>query len=424
MFGTVQDITERKQVDQRLRVQYTVTQLLAEAATLEEITPKILQTVCEFLLWDLGALWSIDREAGVLRCVEVWHKESVEAPQFETTSRESTFMLGIGLPGRVWSSHQPAYIADVVHDANFSRASIAGREGLHAAFAFPILLGGDVLGVVEFFSREIRQPERELLNMMATIGSQMGQFIERKRAEDALHHAQMELAHVARVATLGEMTASIAHEINQPLAAVVNNASACVRWLAAQNLESARESAARVIADGHRAGEIIGRIRALAKKAPPHKDWLDVNETIREVIALVRSEVQRNGVALETQLLDGVPPILADRIQVQQVILNLMMNAIEAMSGRGEGPRELLIRSGTDQSQDVLVSVQDSGPGLDPKSLDHLFDAFYTTKPQGLGMGLAISRSLIETQGGRLWATANTPHGAVFQFTLPIGGVS
>ena len=420
MFGSVQDITERKRAEQRLMAQHTVAQVLAEAATLEEATPKILRAVCECLVWDVGALWRNDREAGVLRCVEVWHKESVEVPQFEATSRETTFMPGIGLPGRVWFSREPMYIPDVVHDSNFPRAPITGGEVLHAAFGFPILLGGEVLGVMEFFSHEIREPDRDLLNMMATLGSQIGQFIERKQTEDALRHAQMELAHVTRVATLGEMTASIAHEINQPLGAIVNSASACLRWLEAQKLEEARRSASRVIAEGHRASEIIGRIRALAKKAPLRKDWLAVNETIYEVIALAHSEVQRNGVALETQLSDNVPVILADRIHLQQVILNLMMNAIEAMSGAGEDRRELLVRSGTDETQGVLVSVQDSGPGLDPKSLDHLFDAFYTTKPQGLGMGLAISRSIIEAHGGRLWATPNVPHGAVFQFTIPI----
>ncbi len=301
----------------------------------------------------------------------------------------------------------------------FPRPSIATREGLHAAFGFPILLGGDVLGVMEFFSHEIRQPEQDLLNMMATLGSQIGQYIERKRAEDALYHAQTELAHVTRVATLGEMTASIAHEINQPLGAVVNNASACLRWLAAQNTEEAQRSAALVIADGHRAAEIIGRIRNLAKKAPPQKDWLDINATIREVIALARSEVQGNRVSLQTHFAGDLPLISGDRIQLQQVMLNLIMNAIEAISGAGEGPRQLLVRSGADESQSVLVAVRDSGPGLDPKSLDRLFHAFYTTKPHGLGMGLAISRSIVEAHGGRLWATANDDRGATFQFTLP-----
>ena len=422
MFGSVQDITERKQAEQRLITQHTITRLLAEAATLEEVTPKILQTVCEFLLWDVGALWGVDSEAGVLRCVRIWHKESVPVPEFEAHCRNTTFMPGIGLPGRVWFRREPGYIPDVARDSNFPRAPIAFREILHAAFGFPILLGGEVLAVMEFFSHEIRQPDEELLKMMATLGSQIGQFIERKRAEDALNRAQLELTHVSRVATLGEMTASIAHEINQPLGAIVNSASACLRWLDAQKLEEARQSAARAIAEGHRASEIIRRIRALAKKAPPQKEWLDVNETIHEVVALARSEVQRNGVTLENQLSEHMPAILADRIQLQQVILNLMMNAVEALGGSHDSPRELLIRSEPHPPRGVLVSVQDSGPGIDPKSLDHLFEAFYSTKPKGLGMGLAISRSLIEAHGGRLWGTANTPRGAIFQFTLPIDG--
>ena len=277
------------------------------------------------------------------------------------------------------------------------------------------------MGVIECFSREIRQPDQELLNMLATIGSQIGQFIERKRAEEALREAQAELGRVARLTTMGELTASIAHEINQPLGAVVNDATACVRWLAAQNLEEARQSAAMVIEAAHRAAEIIGRIRALAQKAPPEKNWLDLNDTIRDVIALARSELQGHRVLLRPELRGDLPPILADRIQLQQVLLNLMMNAIEAMSGVGEGQRELVVRSARDESKSVLVAVQDSGPGPDPKSLERLFDAFYTTKAHGLGLGLAISRRIIEAHGGRLWATANAPRGAIFQFTLPVG---
>src|SRR6516165_7955862 len=263
---------------------------------------------------------------------------------------------------------------------------------------------------------------------------------EQKQAEEALQEAQAELAHVTRVAALGELTASIAHEINQPLAAVVNNASACVRWLAAHNLEEARRSASLVISEGHRAGEIIDRIRALAKKAPTQKDWLDLNETIGEVIAMAGSEVRRNRISLQTQLANDLPLILGDRIELQQVILNLLVNAIEAMAGLDEGSRKLWVSSQkvaeipgesdkdmfTDKAlaeaqwTHALVAVRDSGPGLDPKGLDRLFNAFYTTKPKGLGMGLAISRSIIEAHGGRLWAKANASRGAVFQFALPI----
>jgi PAS domain S-box-containing protein len=257
-------------------------------------------------------------------------------------------------------------------------------------------------------------------NLVEAVGTVMD-VTERKQAEDALYHAQAELAHVTRVAMLGEMSASIAHEINQPLTAVVNNASACLRWLAAPNLEAARESAARIVADGHRAGEIIGRIRAFVNKTPSRKDWVDINETIREVIALVRSEVYENRVSLQTQLSDDVPRILGDRIQLQQVILNLIINAIDAMNGISDAPRELLVGCAKDDSESVLVAVRDSGPGLDPGSPDRLFQAFYTTKPQGMGLGLAISRSIVEAHGGRLWATANERRGAVFQFTLPMG---
>lgn len=243
---------------------------------------------------------------------------------------------------------------------------------------------------------------------------------ERKRTEDTLRETQAELAHVTRVATLGEMSASIAHEVAQPLDAIITNAGACLRWLDAQKYHEAQRSAARVIAGGHRANEIIGRIRALAKKAPPQRDWLNVNETIHEVIALARGELQRSGIAFETNLSKNVPIILADRIQLQQIILNLIMNAIEAMDGVEKNSRELQVRSAVNGTKHILVAVQDTGPGFDPGSIDNLFEAFYTTKSQGLGMGLAISRSLVEAHGGRLWATANSPRGAVFQFMLPI----
>jgi PAS domain S-box-containing protein len=244
---------------------------------------------------------------------------------------------------------------------------------------------------------------------------------ERRQGEEALRKSQAVLAHVTRVTTLGEMTASIAHEINQPLAAVVNNASACLRWLAGQapNLEEARQSAALIVADTHRAGEIISRIRALVKKSPPRKDWVDINETILEVIALARSEIQRNRVSLQTQLVSDVPLILSDRIQLQQVILNLVMNGVEAMASVADRPRELLIYSHRHESDKVLVAVQDSGIGIDSQNLEKIFDTFYTTKPQGMGMGLAISRSIIEAHGGRLWAVPNDGPGATFQFTLP-----
>jgi PAS domain S-box-containing protein len=243
---------------------------------------------------------------------------------------------------------------------------------------------------------------------------------ERKRAEEALREARAELAQVTRLMTMGELTASIAHEINQPLTAVVTSANACQRWLAGPmpNLDEARAAVARIARDGNRASDVIGRIRALVKKSATEQTELDINEVIQEVLGLLQNEIQKNRVALRMELTADLRRILGDRIQLQQVILNLVMNGIEAMSGAMERSRELLIRSRQLESDKVLVAVQDSGIGIDPQNLEKIFDAFYTTKSQGMGMGLAISRSIIENHGGKLWAIPNDGPGATFQFTL------
>ena len=241
-----------------------------------------------------------------------------------------------------------------------------------------------------------------------------------KRAEEALSKSQAELAHVTRVTTMGELAASIAHEVNQPLSAIVNNGSACLRWLngAAPNLDEAREAARRIIRDGNRAGGVITRIRALLRKTDAEKARLDINQTIREVVKLTRNEAARKGVTLRMDLAADLPPVLGDRVQLQQVILNLVMNGVEAMASAPARQRELLIRSRQYESDKALVAVQDSGVGIDGQDLEKLFDAFYTTKPQGMGMGLAISRSIVEDHGGQLWAAPNDGPGATFQFTL------
>jgi len=220
--------------------------------------------------------------------------------------------------------------------------------------------------------------------------------------------------------TLGELTASIAHEVNQPLAAIVTNGNACLRWLAGAtpNLSEGRQAVERIIKDSYRASEVIARIRTLVKKTPPRSDWVDLNEVIVEVLALAQNEARRHRVSLNRQLKENLPLVRGDRVQLQQVVLNLIMNGLEAIARNKDGPRELSVSSEADDANNVTIAVRDSGEGLDPANLEHVFDAFYTTKPQGMGMGLAISRTIIQSHGGRLWATANTPKGAVFQFTL------
>lgn len=243
---------------------------------------------------------------------------------------------------------------------------------------------------------------------------------ERRRAEEALRQAHADLAHVSRVTTMGELMASLAHEVNQPIAAAVTNANTCVRWLAAStpNLEEARAAALRIVKDGTRAAEIIKRIRLLFKKAPPEQEPVDVNEVVREMIVLLRGEAARHKILLRTELAPGVPKILGDRVQLQQVLMNLMLNGIDAMK-EIDGTRELAVKSESADHQQVLVIVSDSGVGLPPQHADQIFDAFFTTKSHGTGMGLRISRSIVESHGGRLWAADNSPRGASFHFALP-----
>jgi NO-binding membrane sensor protein with MHYT domain len=258
--------------------------------------------------------------------------------------------------------------------------------------------------------------------VLADLAALFASAYRRKRADQALRQTQADLAHIQRVTAMGELAASISHEVMQPLGAGMNNTGAALRWLGAEppNLDKVRQALDRAVDDGQRAAEIIGRIRTLIKKEPPRKEALEVNEAIVEVIALSRGDVMKNNVSMQTQLAEGLPLIQGDRVQLQQVILNLIINAVQAMSGVNEGSRGLLISTGKDASDRVLIAVQDSGPGLNPEGFERLFDSFYTTKPGGMGMGLSICRSIVEAHGGRIWATPNAGQGITMQFTLPI----
>jgi NO-binding membrane sensor protein with MHYT domain len=245
---------------------------------------------------------------------------------------------------------------------------------------------------------------------------------EHRRAEEALRGARADLAHVNRVTTMGELTASLAHEVNQPVAAAVTNASACLRWLGGDvpNIEEARACARSIVDDGTRAAEIIGRIRRLFQKGIPQRELVDVNEVIREMVVLLRTEVTRYSISVHTELAADLPQIRADRVQLQQVMMNLITNSIDAMKGVN-GTRDLAIRSQRAEDEQLMVRVSDTGVGLPPEHADDIFRAFFTTKPHGIGLGLSISRSIVESHGGRLWAADNVPRGARFHVTLPAG---
>jgi C4-dicarboxylate-specific signal transduction histidine kinase len=246
-------------------------------------------------------------------------------------------------------------------------------------------------------------------------------LVDQVLASEKLREAQMQLTHVNRVATVGQLAASISHEVTQPIGALVTNAQAAMRMLNAHSpdLKQVRDALDDIIKDGRRVGEIIQRIRALVKKAPAQTDLLDINEIITETIALTRGDILRNGVSLETQLAKRLPLVRGDRIQLQQVIMNLLMNAVEAMSTVDEGTRELQIATNKDREDYVSVTVSDSGPMIKPESLNRFFEAFYSTKPTGMGIGLSICRSIVEAHDGRIWASANVPRGAILHITLP-----
>jgi C4-dicarboxylate-specific signal transduction histidine kinase len=274
-------------------------------------------------------------------------------------------------------------------------------------------LGGEIRDI-HVIGHPVLSPSGDLVEFVGT----MMDVTERRRAEEE----RQALARANRITTMGQLTASIAHEVNQPIATARNNAASALRFLSRNppELEEVREALECVVNDTDRAGDVIDGIRKLIQKAPaPRDDRLDINEAIREVIVLTRGEALKNGVSVEMQLTEGLPLIQGDRVQLQQVIVNLIVNAVEAMAGASDGPRELTIVSDIDDANDVVVEVQDTGPGFDPADSDRLFQSFYTTKPDGIGMGLAICRSIVDAHGGRLWAGVNEPRGAVFQFTLP-----
>ena len=243
---------------------------------------------------------------------------------------------------------------------------------------------------------------------------------ERKRSEEALCEAQANLARVSRVTTMGELTASLAHEVNQPIAAAVTDANTCLRWLMRDppDVEEARAAAARVVKDATRAAEIINRVRLLFKKSPAERELVDINEVIPKMIVLLYSEAARYNISVQAELAADLPHIIGDPVQLQQVIMNLIVNSIDAMKDV-DGARELVIRSQRTENGQVLVSVIDTGLGLPPQHANKIFNAFFTTKSHGTGLGLRISRSIVESHGGRLWAAENSPRGASFCFTLP-----
>jgi PAS domain S-box-containing protein len=441
------DITRRKKAEGRLAAQYEATRVLAEADSLGQAAPRILETIGTRLDWDLGVLWRVDVRVQKLRCAAVWRRPEVDLSRFEALTWGITPERGVRLPGRVWSLAAPEWIEDIAGEPEFLRGPAASEAGLHAGFAVPILLQGECLGVLEFFSREVRPIEPATLDMMASLGSQMGQFLERQQMRGRV--AQSE-----KLASLGMLSAGVAHEINNPLAYIANNLAVLdrdSRFLleilglyerGRTELSAARPELVRRVDDFaddfdlayvkqnlgkllestrlgvKRVADIVQSLRGFARLDRGEDQHADVHEAIRTALEMIRGRLNRRGIAVEEHL-GAVPPVVGSPAQLNQVFLNLLVNALQAIEETHRADGRIGITTGAVDGE-VVVEVADNGCGIPEEMMPHIFDPFFTTKEvgDGTGLGLSITHGMVSDHGGRLEVDSTLGQGTRFRVVL------
>jgi signal transduction histidine kinase len=418
--GTASEPQDRvtELIEQQTAISEVLRAIASSPHDLQPIFDAILDSATRLCRADIGSL-RLSEESGLRRVAlrgdpflvsQAWSSSPV-------LTEKGSFL------GRIAASRLPAHIPDVTaleadhrDDDWFTAVNLGFRTGLFV----PLLKDNEIVGIIALARKQVQPFTDKQISLFRDFAAQATIALESTRRERQYREMQSELAHASRVATMGQLTASIAHEIKQPIATVRNNLTAALNFLerTPPDLVEVREALACAVKDNDRTSDVVDRIRALMQKAPARIDSVNVNEAVREVIELTYGEALKNGVSVRTQLADGLPLIQGDRVQLQQVILNLILNAVQAMGAVSDGTREVLITT-SQTANEVCLGVQDTGPGLSPESLPRLFEPFYTTKPEGMGMGLSICRSIIEAHGGRLWATRCEPRGALFQFTIP-----
>jgi signal transduction histidine kinase len=412
----------QKELAEVLRQRAAISEVLRAIANSPHDLQPIFDTILDSAVHLCRAEWGSFRLSEEIGFRLVAYKVS---PAFSKLVSPPILRGQDSLLGRLFGSKSPVHIPDLATYLERNSVGEADREaisgGVRTFLIVPMLRNDELIGTLGLVRYRIEPFTEKEIELVTDFAAQAAIALEITRRERELRELQMELARVNRIATMEQLSSSIAHEVIQPIATARNNARVAVRFLNKQppDMGEAREALDCVVAEADRAGDIIHRIRDHIKKAPPKMDRFDVNEAIRNAIILTRGEVVKIGGSIQTQLAEPLPFFRGDRVQIQQVIVNLIVNAVQAMGGDGDSRRELQISTETDEAEGVRIAVRDTGPGLAPESLPRLFEPFYTTKAEGMGMGLAICRSIVEAHGGRLWATACEPHGTLFQFTIP-----
>ena len=424
----IRDVTLHRRADLRQATQYAVTRVLADSPTVEAGLPLILEAIGTGMGWPIGAFWFVSADGSALQCQGQWHAREFQAVEFETLSRKMTFAPGIGLPGRVWASGETDWVPDVTVDMSGPRSPTAHREGLRAGFAFPILAGANVVGVAEFFAWDIRLPDTDLLEMAASIGSQIGQFIERRHAEEALRQREEQLRQGQKMEAIGRLAGGIAHDFNNILTAILGFAE-FVGDAIPKNSQ-ARADIDEITRAAERAVSLTMQLLAFSRKQVLRPTVLDLNIVIIEMNRMLH-RVIREDIQLATTSSESACRVKADRGQIEQVLMNLVVNARDALPQGGQ----ITLSVGNvdlDESHDkryaqvvpgpyVMFSVSDDGVGMSPEVLSCIFEPFFTTKPIGLGtgLGLATVHGIVEQSGGYIWADSAPGQGTTFKVYLP-----
>lgn len=417
----IKDITQRKISERRQAAQYAVTSVLAESPTLAEAAPRILQPLCESLGWELGALWFVDEAATVLRFVELWHAPQTSVPTFEARTRQMTFAPGEGMPGRVWATAQPLWIPDVVADSNFPRAPFAKQEGLHAACGFPIISGDQVIGVLEFFSREIREPDRDLLQMFHAIGTQIGQFGERALLAAQLRQAQ-------KMEAIGLLAGGIAHDFNNLLTVINGYSDLTLESLAPDDRH--RGGIEHIKKAGKRAAALTGQLLAFSRKQILQPKVVDLNQLVRNIEPMLRRLINED-IQMTTALASGLVTVKVDPGQIDQVLMNLVVNARDAMPQGGRifietanieleeaACKQMSVQAGSY----VTLAIKDTGTGMTPEVQARIFEPFFTTKQPGKGTGLGLPTvfGIVKQSRGHVMVSSEPGRGTTFTLYFPL----